>query len=201
MLSYSSLRQPLNFTHRCYYKEPIMVSRILLAIALTLLLSCQGDDSPPAVTNDNPPENPEIIQIDLDDNGTIDFKISYGWVEIDGDGPSSSAITAVIHCMDKNELLHKREAPNLFLRDLSNIQDDVESPLVWLNIGFEIVSIYNDLERNWPSIWEVASDENRSSYFIGMKLIDDSESRRGWMELEIDINTGQIEIVRKVIWD
>jgi len=50
-----------------------------------------------------------------------------------------------------------------------------------------------------PEKWDIHSDSNHSTYFLGLKLVNDSDLQLAWVELDINNRTGIITIADKGI--
>jgi len=167
----------------------------LLIISTFLFCSCSD------FTDEQPPL-PEDVEIDLDDDGTVDYVIDFAFVDIDP-GPGSDigffGMGGRINPRNLNQILRKTEDRNLFLRNLEDIKDTVEEPLRWSVSGFsrQIMSLNTNMEGQWPNKWELNTDESHSTYFIGLKLINNNSTQIGWVELDINRSNGIVEIIDK----
>jgi len=169
---------------------------LLPCLVIVLILSgCSDNNSPP-----EPPAAPDAISIDVDDDGLIDFNISYILSSIFSP-ISSQQLAGIIIPVGENEILHQTGSENLFLRDVSLINQEVEEPLVWTNTGFshELITIKNNIEGNWPAQWTVNSNELHPTYFLGLKMNNNSNIKTGWIELQFDLTYGAIMIIEKGI--
>ena len=143
----------------------------------------------------------ESTDIDLDGNGTIDYRIRYSEVAIEPlsitDG--TYGVSGRLHPIGQNEILQKLQEQDLFLRDLDEIKKEVIEPLRWRStFSSNIVSIATlNTAGDWPSQWEVESDSKHSTYFFGLKLVGQNQSRVGWLEVEIDESNGVVAVVDK----
>jgi len=104
-----------------------------------------------------------------------------------------------LHPIGQNEILQKLQEQDLFLRDLDEIKKEVIEPLRWRStFSSNIVSIATlNTAGDWPSQWEVESDSKHSTYFFGLKLVGQNQSRVGWLEVEIDESNGVVAVVDK----
>lgn len=174
-----------------------MKNKISFLIGLSFLLfgSCTKSDMTHDLTDDAP-ITPDAIEIDIDENGVADYGIKYASVQVEG--PTiSGGIVGVLEPYGENEMLNERQGNDLFLRDLGDIRQSVSEPLFWSSTSsVSLVSIYNHSPTNqWRSKWEINSNMNHSSYFIGVKMVNDTVSQLGWIELEIDTSNGNISII------
>jgi len=163
-------------------------------LLLFYLVSCNNNWS------ETPPEIPDTLTIDVDDDGQVDFVLEYffGYIfATDGD----EQITGSFHPEGNNLVLHKTDHQNLFLRDVSEISEIVEEPLFWNDKGWseEIIAIQNNTEGLWPPEWELKSEDDHDTYFIGLKFASNNEIKVGWVELEFNVASGEAILVNKAV--
>ena len=129
-------------------------------------------------------------------DGLNDFEIIY-YRESVSSGSSYERVVGYIESFGKNRVLAKNQCGILFLKDLNEITENVNDPLIWScdSCISEIISINNNLEREWPPQWKLHNEEERESYFIGLKLISETEIKIGWVELDFNLNTGQTILI------
>lgn len=156
-----------------------------------------GGETPGQTPIENP-EIPETLEIDIDDDGEIDFAISYTLFLIFSPD-TDKGIMANFAPLGENEVLASQDGKGLFLRDLDRIEEGVADPLFWSTsvYGHTIVSINNDVAGEWPEVWALSTDDLHASYFMGLKLIDAGLSRLAWVELEIDTSSGAVSVLDK----
>ncbi|MCG8329809.1 MAG: hypothetical protein MI974_19085 [Chitinophagales bacterium] len=175
------------------------VKTLLVVFAVLTLVSCQKDDDENQIQNQDPPPIPENIAVDMDNDGTDDYLIKY-LHGIIFSPTSSEAIFCEFEILGENEILGKEDEPYLFLDNLNVISENVESPLEWRTIDGHVAALYKPYEEGWPSSWEISSSDIKNSYFIGLKFkTPDSEIKIGWIELEINSDTGAVNIIEKVV--
>ncbi len=142
------------------------------------------------------------IEIDIDNDGTADFKTEF--VQPYFSGPDEVRLTGFVGNFvgyGQNQILQNEEENYLFLRDLEKIEESVVEPLFWTNISspVRIISITTNSEGEWPTEWDINSDTEHSSYFLGLKIIVDNDFQLGWVEIEINTDNGLVSIVDKGI--
>jgi len=177
-----------------------MRNKLVLLIGLAVLI-CSGcsknetDELTFDLTNDTT-IIPSNIEIDIDENGVVDYIIEYYYVLIEG-LITSAGIVAVIEQQGENEVLTNKQGSDFAIISLEEIKLDVSEPLVWDNsFGADIVSLYNHSPTNqWRTQWEINSDLQHSSYFVGLKINNDNVSQLAWIEIEIDTSNGNISII------
>jgi len=185
-------------------------SYLLIIISTLLCFSCSDQEA--EITDeviidfedftDEEPVVPEDLQIDLDDDGTAEYVIHFEYVEIDpGNDPNVGffGIKGSIDPIDNHQVLTQRQEGNLFLRNLENIKNTVEEPLRWNTSGLsrQIMILYANKDGLWPIKWKLNTDESHSTYFLGLKLINDNSTQIGWVELDINRSNGIVEIIDK----
>ena len=174
-----------------------MKSHHLLIALFTVILfvSCSSDDTTNETTNDQP-ETLSSNEIDINNDGKADYIIEYSHVLIFSP-TSDEVIHGYFNPIGENQVLHKSQISNLFLRNLNEIEENVLEPLFWNNAGWteDIVSIRNNIDGTWPTQWTVHSENEQNSYFLGLKLIDDNVIELGWVELSIDLDNGEVSFL------
>jgi len=135
------------------------------------------------------------FDIDLNNDGNSDFVVKYADVQINTVG--GRVIFAEIEAYNENEILVNELEPKLFLRNFDDIQNEVQSPLLWVNKGWLIDLVRIELNElgDWPTEWSISSNEEFEFYYLGVKLIENSKSNSGWIKLEIDKVNGKVRVV------
>ena len=170
----------------------------LLGMSLLVFTSCSEKESIKEA-----PTVHDAIELDINENGIADYTIKYNEAFIKSatiSGPTYG-IFGSLKPNNKNEILWHSEERNLFLRDIEKIVDNVEEPLNWRHtLSSIIVEIAtNDPEGEWPDKWDINSEDEYSTYFLGLKLVSDSEIQLAWVEISINTSDGSISIVDKGI--
>lgn len=160
----------------------------ILLLMLVSLLSCNR--SP----NSDRPVIPADFDIDLNNDGSPDYAILYFDVEVNTKG--GRAMIGVMEPYGENEILLSELEPSLFLREVSEIQEEVEAPLLWANTNWLVTIVILEMDEfgKWPAKWKIDSNETFEFYFLGFKLIENNDLKIGWMKLEIDQESGEIQI-------
>lgn len=164
---------------------------LIIAMSLMLLTNCS--------TNTLVPVAHEPIDLDLDGDGTPDYTLKYHEIDIDPltlNG-GTYGISGVLRPYGLNEILMHTDERELFLRNLDQVQENVSDPLRWRNIFSRtiVTIITTNTEGDWPNKWEVSSDTQHSTYFFGLKLVSDFETKLGWIEMEINVFDGTVTVV------
>lgn len=170
---------------------------LLVGMCFLSFSNCTKDAATYELT-DEVPVVPDSIEIDIDENGEIDYRIKYANVLVEG--PTvSSGIVGFLEQNNGNEILNERFGDDLFLRNLNEVKPNVSEPFFWSSTSMvSIVSVYNHIPSNgWRANWEVNSNTEYPSYFIGLKVKKDNEILLGWIEFEVDTGNGLISIVDK----
>ncbi|HMR89001.1 MAG TPA: hypothetical protein PKD51_12645 [Saprospiraceae bacterium] len=166
-----------------------MKTEILIFLcAILCISSCQIEENPK-------PNVPKSLTIDVDKNGVDDFQIRYFDDAIIYSPTASEAILCDFEILGNNEILNKKEAPFLFLKDITEIKKDVSDPFYWQKNNAQIASLENHYKNGWGSTWKIASNGVQDQYLIGIKLNNIAESKIGWIKITIDNKTGQAKII------
>lgn len=177
----------------------------VLTITILILSACAKNEPavemPPA-TGPTPTIH-DLTEIDLDEDGNYDFKIEYLQFIVEplelSDG--TEGVGGQIRPYGNNEILIDTNEGYLFLRDLNDIQESAEDPLKWRSIfSGTIVTITTiNSDGDWPTVWEINSNSEHSTYFLGLKIVEESEIKLGWIEIDIDTSNGMVSIINKGI--
>jgi len=169
------------------------ILKLTIILCILTFISCSKSE----FTKEKP-TIPEAFEIDIDDNGVVDYSINY--YEVLVEGPAiSGGIVGVFEPHDDNKILNERQGRDLFLRNLEDITQDVAEPLFWSSTSnISIISLYNHSPTDeWRTKWDVNSEIEHSSYFIGVKMIRENDSQLGWVELELNTSDGNITVIDK----
>lgn len=163
---------------------------LLFGFIIFLLNSCQKDES-------ELPDMPDNQSIDMNNDGIDDFQIVYNYAIIHST-TSTEGIICKFEILGENEILSKTGEPFLFLNNISEITVDVIAPLNWNSKNAHLATFENHFGE-WPEKWDVASDDIKETFFIGVKLNNSTSSEIGWIEFVLDNKSGKIIIVEKNI--
>ena len=155
-----------------------------------LLNSCQKDEN-------ELPDIPENIFIDMNNDSIDDFQIIYNNVIINSP-TATEGIFCSFNILGENEKLSKVGEPFLFLNNTADITDEVITPLNWNSIDAVLATFENHLDKR-PKKWDLITNDSKEAYFIGIKLNNITSSEIGWIELEFDNKSGKINILEKKI--
>jgi len=174
--------------------------KILSISILAICISCSNNSEEIPLPMGEMPDIPNNIEIDIDDDGSIDFEVKYSEVLIEST-VTDGGIVGRFNPIGENEILINREEKSLFLRDLSMIENVASAPLSWESKSYRstIVSISNNIQGGWPSKWDVESKTEQESYFLGLKIKINNETQLAWCEFEINARDGNVLIVNKGI--
>lgn len=162
----------------------------LFGFILILLNSCQKNEN-------ELPDTPDNQIIDMNNDGIDDFQIIYNYAIIHST-TSTEGIICKFEILGENEKLSKTGEPFLFLNNTSEITHDVITPLNWNSIDAHLATFENHFGE-WPENWDLATNEIKESYLIGIKLNNNTSSEVGWIEFEIDNKSGKINILEMEI--
>jgi len=144
---------------------------------------------------------PEDFEIDLNEDGIMDFEIIYSLGDFDS--PTfSSFYSGRIRPLGENQILRKKSHPILSNVDKSDIQSNVEEPLEWDDSSFSsysIVSINYCHNGKWELMWNIWTMDEQPTYLLGLKILNDNLNETGWIEIEVNNIDGTINILNKGI--
>jgi len=171
---------------------------LFIIVTFIIFTSCSKNE-----INNTPPTIHDTIEIDIDENGVEDFKIKYSYIDIEplSNSDGNFGITGNLEPLGNNEILRHKDERSLFLRNLGEIEENVIEPLKWRNtFSRTIVSITTkNIEGEWPNKWEINSNSSHSTYFLGLKLVNDNLNQLAWLEIDINKTNGKVLIVNKGI--
>ena len=170
------------------------------------LFSCEKEDksnddlsiNPPDLSK-NPPETPDAMNFDLNDDSVDDIKIEYRWIAWDGINSSGYIISGTIEPLNKSSILLKRDKNPLFNELNDTIRFNTNEPYYWEKyLHQSIVSISNSSVNDylWPNEWRIHSNMTMDSYYLGIRINNNSQLV-GWIQIQIDKSTGAIQILNK----
>lgn len=173
--------------------------KYLLSFALVLILTgCSLNEF-----SSEMPSVPDSVEIDLNEDGINDFVVKFSIVDIDSfdEDHGGTGIVGSIDPSNSNQVLLKKDKGNLFLRKTEDIKESVDAPLSWSKAGFskQLLFIHNNSDGEWQNKWKIDSDSNHSSYFLGLKIVNDNSTQLGWVELDINKKDGTVKVVKKGI--
>lgn len=169
-------------------------STISITLALMFLLACKST----LPNNEEIPDLPANIFIDLDEDGKDDFLI-YSAKVIYGSWHADEGISSSFKPLGTNEVLVHYQQPHLFLQDIRMLNHELPSDYQWIKISGEIAGLTKKSGDPWPTTWAVPGDESQDSYIIGVRLNESDPSRVGWIELSIDQQSGKVSVLNKEI--
>jgi len=164
---------------------------LIIASILIVLSSCHKNEN-------GIPNIPESQLIDMDNDGNVDFSIVY-YSALIHSSTSSEGIICRFETVGENEILSKDGESLLFLNDTNEVKVGVNDPLKWKSDKVDLAYLTNHFEDGWPEKWDLATNDIKDSYFIGVKLNKANSVDKGWIEIEIDENSGSVNILEKKI--
>jgi hypothetical protein len=168
---------------------------LIIISFLVVALGCEKDKD----LSKTPPETPQLVKYDLNDDSADDFTIEYRWFTWDGINSSGDGISGTIEPLNQNSILFKRKGVTLFNQLNDTIKMEVTEPLYWETFQADLISISNSSENNylWPNEWKIQSNTTQSSYYLGVKLKENESFLIGWVKFRIEKSTGEIQIIDK----
>lgn len=166
---------------------------ILIALAFC---SCEKDDNSNENLSKNPPQIPEAINYDLNDDSVDDIRIEYSWFTWDGINSSGDGISGEVKPLNDCSILFKHKEYSLFIEFNDTIKANINEPYYWEKyLSRDLVSISNssDNEYLWPNEWIIQSGLSLDFYYLGLEI----NNLIGWIKVEVDKSTGTIQVVDK----
>ena len=131
--------------------------------------------------------------IDVDGDGELDFELDAYEIQTN-DVPSSAGVRHLfLKPLESNQLLYKSDERNLFLVVGDIIEKEVEEGLEWQANLIELLSKARSFEV-YDEFWSIHSDLTED-FYLGFKLINDTEEKIGWLKLAFDLTTGDIYLI------
>ncbi|MCX6154340.1 MAG: hypothetical protein NT007_09275 [Candidatus Kapabacteria bacterium] len=174
---------------------------IILAFsaALTCFNSCKDNGNIVKSEQDQeyfPPKTPPEVQFDVNNDSIIDFKTFYKILATCDEPVSFMEGILSIVPVNGNEILYKAYDGNLFLQENDLITSLVEDPLNWYGYPADIMAFA------WTdSLWRILAPKNLKVYYFAFKLHKKEEIQIGWMQLELNINNGEIKMINSKFTD
>ncbi len=167
-----------------------------------IIYSCEKDDNSNENLSKNPPETPEAVSYDLDDDSVNDIKIEYRQFTWDGINSSGDGISGLIEPLNESSILQKQNEYTLFNKLNDTIRINTTEPYYWEKyLDPDLVSISNSSVNDylWPIEWKIQSNLNLDldSYYLGIMINNSNSNLIGWIKITINKSTGDIQILDK----
>jgi len=176
-----------------------MKKTIFYITFLTLVISCSKDDDDQKQLSSKEPEIPESIIYDLNEDSVNDFTISYDLGVWDGVGASGFLYYGRLKAMGENRFLDEYEenvsTTFLFAEKGDSIQQEASAPQSWDYNFASLTTLWQGGDGVWSSEWVIESKKASKPYYVGIQIRVVDRFLIGWLKLEIDKNTGQINII------
>jgi len=168
------------------------------SVLLILFLGCsKNDDQNQQVIAQ--PQIPESSIVDLNGDGVHDFEIVYVEGIWDGADASGGVYSAGFRPIGENKILQEYEenvsTTLLFSQIGDSIQREPEGSKSWYDYGGYFASLWQGGDGVWLKEWKIESKKESGPYYAGIQLSANSTFLIGWLKLEIDKKTGNIDIV------
>ena len=135
--------------------------------------------------------------IDLDGDGELDFKLDEYEIQTNDLPSSAGSRNIYLEPLEDNELFTKEGARNLFLKVGDIIKNEAEEGFEWRTDLRELIGKSRTFEV-YDEFWAIHSDLT-DDFYVGIKLIKDTEEKIGWLKLEFDLVTGEVYLLDSVI--
>lgn len=174
--------------------NPLFIYSALIAFAL---ISCNKEEeiSPTEeeVSTFDETEYPSNDTLDVNQDGIDDFILEYTQIETNDYPSTVSSIRGSLSPLENVHGLYQLYVGHLFLAPNDTIYANDVPPITWSNYEANILHKNWGINTGWSPVWEVNSSQNE--YYFAYKLQNGSNDELGWLKLEIDTTTGEVEIV------
>ena len=169
---------------------------VIFFFALTLA-GCKKEEWDPTQT----PDKPEDKEFDLNGDQIKDFKLVYRNWTWDGNITSGDMITGELVPENNNQILIHPDLGLLFVQLNDTIFNQIESPFIWETSSYFLLSIKSTNPTGWEREWSVKNNVKKEFYYLSFKISVDNRENLGWIKMNINHLTGQIEITDKQLTD
>lgn len=164
---------------------------------LMLVISCSKDDDGVEVFSKEPPEIPQDLLFDLNDDGIDDVSFKYFPDDVITDG--TVGYYGYVNPLNGGSLLLLSK-PNegayvLEIQEGDTIRKEESESFVWYPSSWGFIGIDDSPEGIWPNKWTLSSTKKSNPYYLGLQVKENDIFSLGWLKLEIDKKTGVIEII------
>jgi hypothetical protein len=173
-------------------KQNTMKNSMLILLFIVIFISCKKNDTQsvifPMIINDS---------IDLNSDHKVDFVIRQTEIHTDDVPSSAGSIINSIDPINGNLVLYRDPVGYLFMGLNDTIKKQDNNNKVWFEYEANVIHI-NRIYDSWDPYWTVMS-ETFPPYFLAFKLISNGQEEIGWLQLEFDLETGAVSIIKGVI--
>ncbi len=164
----------------------------LFIYVLIVFYSCKNNDD----LATHPPDIPDAVTFDLNDDGFDDIRFLVGPDDVLTDGTVGYA--GYIYALNEALLLLPTENDTSWVFDnqLNDTIKKVESKsYTWYpsNLGF--ISIDDSPEGIWPDEWTISGQKSSDPYYLGIQIMENNDFMVGWLKLEINKNTAEVNLI------
>ena len=174
--------------------KPLFIYSTIVAFSF---MSCSKEDEDFTSDETEYPieetEYPSNYTLDVNQDGIDDFVVEYKHISTSDVPVSAVSIIGSIIPMDNVSCLYQSYDGYLFLSPNDTIHNDYTSQNQWYNYDADIISKSWHRNIGWDTFWGVLSPQNE--YYFAFKLQNGVINELGWLKLELDLNTGDIEII------
>lgn len=169
--------------------------QLWILLTIFIFCSCVKDDK----LSENPPEIPESVNYDLNDDSVDDIRIRYSLFTWFGTNINGEGISGGLETLNGSSVLSKRYGYTLFNKLNDTIRIEPSDPYYWGEDSYSLLVknynyTYGDL---WPNEWEIMSDMILDNYYLGIKLKVCDSILLGWIRIKINKFTGGIHVLEK----
>jgi hypothetical protein len=176
------------------------MKNVIYPVLLILLVCCGSEEDEPMLST-TPPEVPEMVTHDLNNDGVDDLATEYAMGQWDGVGSSGFFFTGRFRPLNGGSILFDMNidfgSSTTYHKKDDVITKDVNTPLEWISFPAHLVDIANTAEGTWPNEWTISNNKIQDFYYIGIKIQSAKGDRIGWLKFTINSKSGAIKIVDK----
>ena len=178
-------------------RKHLNMHKYLILISIGLInFSCAKDQ----LELRDPPNN---LELDIDQDGNADFVVVYAQRTTGDPAGNYQEIKMTLESTGIDQILKNDDELPIFLNDIDLIQTEVNLPLYWeitnpsSNVSTPIATIRTGYDEiTWNDKWTIFSSEEKETYLIGFKLLENNTSKIGFIEFSVSPLTGGFTLLR-----
>ncbi len=164
----------------------------LFICVLIFFYSCENNDD----LATNPPDIPNAVNFDLNDDGFNDIRFLVGPDDVLTDGTVGYA--GYVYPLNEALLLMSTSNDNSWIFD-NQLNDTIKKAegdsYTWYpsNLGF--ISTDDSPEGIWPDEWTISGQKKSNPYYLGIQIRENNDFMVGWLKLEINKKTAKVNLI------
>lgn len=169
-----------------------MKKQFLAYCLLMVAFGCEKNDG----LNMEPPEIPNAVKFDLNDDGFDDILFETGQDDVLTDGTAGFA--GYVYPLNENLVMISTKSENSWIFD-NQLNDTIRkgetNSYTWYpsNLGF--ISIDDSPQGVWPDEWTVSGEGASNPYYLGIQIKENDNFLVGWLKLEINKKTAEVSLI------